>query len=187
MSSDAYAAADGTDSDSDSISSSSDEGVPDQLRSAQKSHLNSQQLQKSANLQKVKVETNKSQEPLIDNPSELKDDTSESEHKKPLTQQPPVPPVNLGSMNENETVQLQDLIFLTDFFPIPDLIHMVTEATIAPEEIEFQMLNQIQVQKSNEDVLEHRLLELPIKAFEFKYSPVTLSFILVILKIVGLI
>jgi hypothetical protein len=43
------------------------------------------------------------------------------------------------------------------------------------------------VQKSNEDVLEHRLLELPIKAFEFKYSPVTLSFILVILKIVGLI
>jgi hypothetical protein len=46
-------------------------------------------------------------------------------------------------VNEVEAVQLQDLIFLTDFFPIPDLIHMVTEATIAPEEIEFQMLNQI--------------------------------------------
>jgi len=85
---------------------------------------------------------------VIDNPSELKDDTSESERdnkqqQREDTSPPPVQPVNPENVNEVEAVQLQDLIFLTDFFPIPDLIHMVTEATIAPEEIEFQMLNQI--------------------------------------------
>jgi hypothetical protein len=41
----------------------------------------------------------------------------------------------------NESIELQDLLFLTDFYGIPDLSRMVCEAEVSQGEIEFHMLS----------------------------------------------
>jgi hypothetical protein len=92
----------------------------------------------------------------------------------------------IESLHMKESVELQDLILLTDFFGIPDLQRMVEEATISPAEIEFQMINKIQTDKTSSEVIENRIFQDPLKSFEFKYNPITLTFILVLMKSFGL-
>jgi hypothetical protein len=50
------------------------------------------------------------------------------------------PSLQKEDIHMNESIEIQDLLFLTDFYGIPDLSRMVGEADVSQNEIEFHML-----------------------------------------------